>query len=50
MATTTLAQLTDTIPTVISKARYTETFNYPMAALVQNIEKGKGKGSTVNIP
>jgi hypothetical protein len=50
MATTTLAQLTDTIPTVISQARYTETFNYPMAALVQNIEKGKGKGSTVNIP
>jgi len=49
MATTTLAQLTDTIPTVISKARYTETFGFPMAALVQNIPK-KGKGSTVNIP
>jgi len=50
MATTTLAQLQDTIPTVISKARYTEMFNFPLAALVQNIPKGKGKGSTVNIP
>ena len=49
MAITTLAQLTDTIPTVISKARYTELFNFPMAALVQNIPK-KGKGSTVNVP
>lgn len=50
MAVTTLAQLTDTIPTVISKARYTEMFNFPMAALVQNVRKDKGKGSTVNIP
>ena len=50
MAITTLAQLADTIPTVISKARYTEMFNFPLAALVQNIPKGKGKGSTVNIP
>jgi N4-gp56 family major capsid protein len=49
MAITTLAQLQDTIPTVISKARYTEIFNFPMAALVQNIPK-KGKGSTVNVP
>lgn len=49
MAITTLAQLADTIPTVISKARETEIFNFPMAALVQNIPK-KGKGSTVNIP
>jgi N4-gp56 family major capsid protein len=46
---TTLQQLQDTIPTVISKARYTEIFNFPMAALVQNIPK-KGKGSTVNVP
>jgi len=50
MAITTLAQLQDTIPTVISKARFTEMFNFPLAALVQNIPKGKGKGSTVNIP
>lgn len=50
MATTTLAQLTDTIPTVISKARYTEMFSYPMAAIVDNVVKAKGKGSTVNIP
>jgi len=50
MATTTLAQLTDTIPTIISEARYIEQFAYPMPALVQNIDKGKGKGSTVNIP
>ena len=49
MAITTLEQLQDTIPTVISKARYTEIFNFPMAALVQNIPK-KGKGSTVNVP
>ena len=49
MAITTLAQLSDTIPTVISKARYTEIFNFPMASLVQNIPK-KGKGSTVNVP
>lgn len=49
MAITTLAQLQDTIPTVISKARLTEIFNFPMAALVQNIPK-KGKGSTVNVP
>jgi len=47
---TTLNDLTDTIPTVISKARYTETFGFPMHALVDNIVKGKGKGSTVNIP
>jgi len=50
MAITTLAQLQDTIPTVISKARFTEMFNLTLAALVQNIPKGKGKGSTVNIP
>jgi len=49
MAITTLSQLQDTIPTVISKARFTEMFNFPLAALVQNIPK-KGKGSTVNIP
>ena len=49
MAITTLSQLQDTIPTVISKARYTEIFNFPMAAIVQNIPK-KGKGSTVNVP
>jgi len=50
MATTTLGQVADTIPTVISKARFTEQFSFPMASLVQNIKKGKGKGSTVNIP
>jgi len=49
MAITTLQQLQDTIPTVISKARETEIFNFPMAALVQKIPK-KGKGSTVNVP
>lgn len=47
---TTLNDLTDTIPTVIEKARYTETFGFPMAALVQNIVKRNKKGSTVNIP
>ena len=49
MAITTLQQCQDTIPTVIEKARYTELFGFPMAALVQNIPK-KGKGSTVNVP
>ncbi len=49
MAITTLTQLQDTIPTVIERARYTEIFGFPMAALVQNIPK-KGKGSTVNVP
>jgi hypothetical protein len=47
---TSLTQLNDTIPTVISKARFTEMFNFPLAAIVQNIPKGKGKGSTVNVP
>lgn len=50
MAITTLAQLTDTIPTVISEARFTEIFVNPMASLVQNVRKDKGAGSTVNIP
>jgi len=49
MAITTLQQCQDTIPTVIEKARFTELFGFPMAALVQNIPK-KGKGSTVNVP
>lgn len=47
---TTLQQVTDTIPTVISSARMTEVFANEMKPLVQNIRKPKGSGSTVNIP
>jgi len=50
MAYTTLADLGDTIPTVIEKALLTSQFNAIMAGLCWNKRKGQGKGSTVNIP
>lgn len=47
MATTT-NELTDTIPTIIEEAKYTEQFKAIMRGLCWNIPKGKG--STVNVP
>jgi hypothetical protein len=48
MATTTTAELGDTIPTIIEEAQYTRQFKGVMRGLSWNIKKGKG--STVNIP
>ncbi len=48
MAITTLAQLGDTIPTLIEEALFTAQFKAIMRGLCWNIRKGKG--STVNVP
>jgi len=48
VAQTTTAELTDTIPTIISEAKFTEQHKAIMRPLCWNIKKGKG--STVNIP
>jgi N4-gp56 family major capsid protein len=50
MAITTVAELGDTIPTVLEKAQYTRQFKAIMAGLCWNKRKAKGAGSTVNIP
>ena len=50
MANTTLAQLGDTIPTIIDKALLTSQFNAIMAGLCWNKDKRNRPGSTVNIP
>jgi len=50
MAITKTSTLADTIPTVISEARFIEQFRSVMAGLVWNIRKELHKGSTVNIP
>ena len=48
MAVTGLAELGDTIPTIIEEAHYTEQFNAIMRGLAWNVTAGKG--STTNIP
>jgi len=50
MAFTTLAELGDTIPTIIEKALLTSQFNAVMAGLCWNKDKRNRPGSTVNIP
>jgi N4-gp56 family major capsid protein len=50
MAYTTTAELGDTIPTIIEKALLISQFNAIMAGVSWNKTKGKGKGSTVNVP
>ena len=48
MGQTTTAELGDTIPTIISEAKFTEQFKAIMRGLCWRI--AKGKGTTVNIP
>lgn len=48
MAVTGLAELGDTIPTIIEEAHFTEQFNAIMRGLCWNVPAGKG--STTNIP
>lgn len=48
MAVTKLANLGDTIPTIIEEAQYTAQFKAIMRGLSWNIKKGKG--TTVNVP
>jgi len=50
MAFTTLAELGDTIPTIIDKAQLTSQFSAIMAGLCWNKDKRNRPGSTVNIP
>lgn len=50
MAITRLAELGDTIPTIIEKALLTSQFNAVMAGLSWNKDKRNRPGSTVNIP
>jgi hypothetical protein len=50
MAMTTVAELGDTIPTIIEKANFTSQHKAVMAGLCWNKTKAKGAGSTVNIP
>lgn len=48
MGITTIADLQDTIPVIISEAKFIQQFKAVMRGLVWNIRKGNG--STVNIP
>ncbi len=48
MAITSLAELGDTIPTIIEEAQYTAQFKAVMRPLCWKIKKGKG--TTVNVP
>ena len=50
MAITTTSVITDTIPTIIEKARLTEQFAAVMPALSWKITKKKHGGTTVNVP
>jgi hypothetical protein len=50
MTITKTSTLTDTIPTIIEKARMTEQFKSVMAPLCWNIPKKLHDGSTVNVP
>ncbi len=50
MAITTIAELGDTIPTVIEEARHTAQFQAVMASLCWKITKEMGDGKTVNVP
>lgn len=50
MAITTTSTLGETLPTIISEARFTEQFHSPMANLSWNIKKKLHDGSTVNVP
>jgi len=50
MAITKVAELGDTIPTIIEKALMTSQFNAVMAGLCWNKDKRNRPGSTVNIP
>ena len=50
MAHTKTSTLTDTIPTVIEEARFTQQFKAVMAGMCWNIKKELHEGSTVNVP
>ena len=50
MAVTTDTVMNDTVPTVLSRARFTEQFIAEMSALVWKIRKELHDGKTVNIP
>ena len=50
MSYTTTVDLTDTIPTILEEARFTERFDNPMAALCWKIPKQLHKGSNINVP